>query len=143
MTNKSNYRTTPSWGQMGYSAAYGYVSWNGWNDTADAMVEEIALSRAQSSNVPEGKPTEIFIANFIRYINEHDPREQEQERATYGTIADAITDVETTLGEFAGDFDTEAIAREITEWVDGKLTANEKAEGEAFWEIVRAHDLTE
>lgn len=70
MAAKSNFRTTPNYGQMGYSAGYGYVSWNGKPSTTED-VEAIALKRAKVSHVPSGEPTELFVKNFIRYIHEH------------------------------------------------------------------------
>lgn len=70
MTTKSNFRTTPSWGQMGYDAAYGYVSWNG-KPSEDDDIEAIARDRARGQKIPEGKPTELYISNFVRYIAEH------------------------------------------------------------------------
>lgn len=67
---KSNFRTTTNYGQMGYNAAYGYVSWNGRpDDTAD--LDAIARDRANAQRVPDGNPTELYVRNFIRYINEH------------------------------------------------------------------------
>lgn len=70
MSTKSYFRTTPNYGQMGYDAAYGYVSWNG-KPEGDLYTAAIAADRAKTAKVPEGKPTELFVANFIRYINEH------------------------------------------------------------------------
>lgn len=65
---------------------------------------------------------------------------------TFATITDAIEYVETVLGEYASDFDSEAIAREITDWVDGELTLtlDESDESdERFWEIVAKYDISE
>lgn len=56
---------------------------------------------------------------------------------TFTTITEAIEYVETALADFASDYDTEAIAREVTDWVDGKLTLT--AEDEDFWAIVESH----
>lgn len=69
-SKRSNYRTTPNYGQMGYDGAYGYVSWYGKPDSA-ANLEAIARDRASSQHVPDGNPTELYVRNFIRYINEH------------------------------------------------------------------------
>ena len=68
--SKSNFRTTPNYGQMGYDAAYGYVSWNG-KPTSSADFDTIAHERANDQHVPDGAPTELYVRNFIRYINEH------------------------------------------------------------------------
>lgn len=58
----------------------------------------------------------------------------------FSTIGDAIAYVETALGDFAGDYDVEAIAREVTDWVDGRLTL--VRDGDEFWAVVAEHDLT-
>lgn len=70
MATKSNFRTTPNYGQMGHSAAYGYVSWNG-KPSEDVDVRTIAADHAKTDHIPEGKPTELYISNFVRYIAEH------------------------------------------------------------------------
>ena len=56
---------------------------------------------------------------------------------TFTTITEAIEYVETALADFASDYDVEAIAREVTDWVDGKLTLI--AEDDEFWTIVEGH----
>ncbi len=59
---------------------------------------------------------------------------------TFATITEAIEYVETAIGaDYVSDYDCEAIAREVTEWVDGKLTLT--AEDDDFWAIVAAHDM--
>ena len=60
---------------------------------------------------------------------------------TFTTITEATEYVETVIGdEYAADFDIEAIAREVTEWVDGKLTL--MADDADFWAIVERHDTS-
>lgn len=57
---------------------------------------------------------------------------------TYTTAQDVIEQVVIpSLGEYAADFDVEAIAADITEWIDGKLTVT--AEGDDFWTIAQRH----
>ena len=43
---------------------------------------------------------------------------------------------------FVDDYDIEAIADEICEWRDGKLTLVFDEGSELFWNIVAAHDKT-
>lgn len=43
--------------------------------------------------------------------------------ATFTTINDVIDAVRDGLGEFADEFDCESIAREVSEWQDGKLVS--------------------
>ncbi len=59
---------------------------------------------------------------------------------TFTTITEAIDYVETALGDAACDYDVESIAREATDWQDGKLALT--ADGDDFWAIVAEHDTT-
>lgn len=59
----------------------------------------------------------------------------------FSDMGDAITYVETALGDSAGDFDVEPIAREVTDWVDGRLTL--VRDGDEFWATCAEHDLSE
>lgn len=52
----------------------------------------------------------------------------------FTTIQEAIEYVETALQDFQRDYDTEAIAREMTAWEDGKLVM--VADSSEFWQIV-------
>lgn len=58
---------------------------------------------------------------------------------TFATMTEAIEYVETALGDFADRFDAEAIAREVTDWIDGKLTLT--TDGDEFWAVAERHDL--
>lgn len=58
---------------------------------------------------------------------------------TYSSLDDVVTDIETALGDFAGDYDIRAIADDISYWHDGKLVAD--IEGPDFWRIAVLHDL--
>lgn len=72
-------------------------------------------------------------------------------KKTYSSIQDIIDyEVKPALGEWAGDYDLEAIANEIF-----KFTADEdedgiqigdpyyiERDGVDFWEVVQAHDMT-
>lgn len=55
-------------------------------------------------------------------------------------MAEATAYVETALGESAADYDVDAIAREVTDWVDGQLTL--VRDGDEFWAVVAAHDVS-
>lgn len=59
----------------------------------------------------------------------------------FTTIGDATKHVEEALGEYVADYDVEAIAREITDWVDGKLTL--VVDDDQFWSICAEHDISE
>jgi hypothetical protein len=56
---------------------------------------------------------------------------------TFTNMVDATEYVEMALGEFAADYDTEAIARDCTEWHDGQLVL--MYAGDEFWQIVEMH----
>lgn len=60
---------------------------------------------------------------------------------TFTTMTEATDYVKAALGEFAGCYDAEAIAREVTDWQGGKLVLTDD-EG-VFWEAVQAHDESE
>lgn len=58
--------------------------------------------------------------------------------ATFTTITDVIEQIVLpSLGEYAADYDVEAIARDIYEWQDGQIVIT--AEGDDFWEIAERH----
>lgn len=57
---------------------------------------------------------------------------------TFTTMQEAIEYVETALQDFQRDYDTEAIAREMTEWEDGKLIM--VADSNEFWQIVMSNE---
>lgn len=63
---------------------------------------------------------------------------------TYTTLDDYIAQVvRPSLGEYAGDYDTRAIAREMTEWHDAdNATFNGfiEREGADFWDIAAKHE---
>ena len=48
--------------------------------------------------------------------------------------------VEAIQTEHVADFDTESIAREVTDWRDGRLTLI--AEDDEFWAIVSKYDMS-
>ena len=59
---------------------------------------------------------------------------------TFTNITEAAEYVETAIGsEFSHDYDLEAIAREVTDWQNGKLVLT--AEDDAFWAIVSDHEI--
>lgn len=70
---------------------------------------------------------------------------------TYTTISDYIAQiVNPALGEYADDYDTEEIAREMTEWhdekdADGNILLNASGLVERddvdFWEIAQKHEI--
>lgn len=57
----------------------------------------------------------------------------------FADMDEATAYVETALGESAADFDVDAIAHEVTDWVDGQLTL--VRDGDEFWATVAAHDV--
>lgn len=57
---------------------------------------------------------------------------------TFSDMNDARDYVVRAIGEYAEFFDVDAIADEITEWRDGRLTMLD-----GFWDVVARHDLTE
>lgn len=62
---------------------------------------------------------------------------------TFATIAEAIDYVDEALSTSEGypeDYDMEAIAREVTEWRDGRLVL--VADGDEFWAAAMRHDRT-
>ena len=62
---------------------------------------------------------------------------------TFSTMGDAAEYVTTALGcEFADDYDVDAIAKEICEWRNGKLTLILDDDCELFWQIVSKHDMS-
>lgn len=60
---------------------------------------------------------------------------------TFSTINDVIDYVSTALGDYASDFDVDGIARDITDWRDGKLTLIIDDPDERFWEIAEQHRI--
>ena len=62
----------------------------------------------------------------------------------YSTIDDVIAQaVIPALGEFSGEFDAEAIAREAFEMKsEGLRCWFEQREGVDFWEVARKHDVS-
>ena len=62
----------------------------------------------------------------------------------YSSISDVIAcEIVPALGELAGDYDVEAIAREAFEGVaDGSGYHLTQRDGVDFWEIVAKHDTT-
>lgn len=58
----------------------------------------------------------------------------------FSDMDDARAYVETALCEYAGDYDIDAIAREVTGWVDGRLVL--LCNGESFWDACARHDMT-
>ena len=61
-------------------------------------------------------------------------------KTTFATITDVIDAITPALGDFANDYDIEGIAREISEWKDGKLVAD--LDRDDFWDIAQRHDNT-
>lgn len=59
---------------------------------------------------------------------------------TFSCIDDAANYVEVACG-YSPDFDYRAIAREVTDWVGGRLTL--VVDGCDFWAVVRRHCLVE
>ena len=57
------------------------------------------------------------------------------------TINDVEQYVSDALGEFASQYDTTAIAREISEWRDGELLLAIDDPDERFWDIAESHAL--
>lgn len=57
----------------------------------------------------------------------------------FSDMDEATAYVETALGESATDYDVDAIAHEVTDWVDGQLTL--VRDGDEFWAVVAAHDV--
>lgn len=58
----------------------------------------------------------------------------------FATMDDAIAYVRESLGDFADDYDCEAIAREATDWHYGRLyLAYYDSE---YWAIVARHDIS-
>ena len=58
------------------------------------------------------------------------------------TIFDDMLDVESFVYLLCGydeDYDHEAIARQATDWVDGRLTL--VVTGEDFWSLIRSHRI--
>ena len=58
----------------------------------------------------------------------------------FSTINDVINSVNEILGDYAGDFDVEGIAREVSERKDGRLVAH--LDRDDFWTIAQRHDNT-
>ena len=58
---------------------------------------------------------------------------------TITTITEAETYVCTVLGDYAHEYDVEAIARDLTSWENGRLVLN--IDVDSFWDIVHAHEL--
>lgn len=60
---------------------------------------------------------------------------------TFDTMTEAERYViEAIQTEHIADFDTDAIARDVTDWRDGRLTL--VAEDDEFWAIVASHDIS-
>lgn len=57
----------------------------------------------------------------------------------FSDMAEARAYVETALGEYAGDYDVDAIASDVTGWVDGQLAL--LCNDDFFWEVCARHDL--
>lgn len=64
---------------------------------------------------------------------------------TFTTMTDAIADLEIALGEFADDFNLEAIADEVFDgiMVGGQYRiAYREMDEDTFWDIVASHDVS-
>ena len=62
---------------------------------------------------------------------------------TFSTMEEVTEYVRCALGTmFAGDYDVDAIAEEICEWKDGRLTLCFGDDSEMFWNIAAAHDMS-
>lgn len=59
----------------------------------------------------------------------------------FSDMAEVVAYVETALGDVVGDYDVDAIAREVTDWVDGQLTL--VRDGDEFWATCAEHDVSE
>ena len=64
-------------------------------------------------------------------------------KITFTTLPEVIDYVETALGEFASDYDVDAIAREISDWQGGKLVLTIDDPDDSFWEIAEKYDMTD
>jgi hypothetical protein len=81
------------------------------------IAREITECNGGVYTLKDGEPTWDTIQRF--YV----PRDEDEEgTVTFADMDDAINYVETMLGTYCGHFDAEGIAREITDWRDGKLT---------------------
>jgi hypothetical protein len=59
---------------------------------------------------------------------------------TITTITEATDYITTALGEFADQYDVQAIADELTSWEDGKLVLDE--DESTFWATCAKHELS-
>ena len=67
--------------------------------------------------------------------------EGRDDMTTFNNMAEAEAYViEAIQTEHLADFDTDAIARDATDWRDGRLTLI--AEDDEFWAIVASHDIS-
>lgn len=60
---------------------------------------------------------------------------------TYSTINDVIGDVIISLGEYAEDFDVEAIAREVASYKAELQAFTFDVDGDDYWGIVAKHAI--
>lgn len=61
---------------------------------------------------------------------------------TYATRDDVEAAVIESLGDHAGDFDTQSIAAYVSEW-DGEREVFTMVQGDRFWEVVAAYDVSQ
>ncbi len=59
---------------------------------------------------------------------------------TFESLADAMDYVRASLGGRDDDYDIEAIASDVTGWLDGQLVLT--ADDEEYWAIVAKHDIS-
>lgn len=107
-------------------------------EAIEAIIAEVETEIEAEEAARAEEEAEAETANE----NEEDTMtEYDTDLTTFAIMTDAIEYVETALGEHAEDFDAEAIAHEVTDWVDGKLTLT--ADGDEFWAVVMQHDATD
>lgn len=61
---------------------------------------------------------------------------------TFSSIDEVVAYVTDALGDFAEEYDVEAIARSVSEWQEGELRLAIEDPDERFWQIAEEHELS-